>query len=137
MKKYLLGLLLLLCFTACNKMDDSGDLGGLWQLTSWVKKAEPSTTYKDKTSRIFYAFNLGIMKTQNMYHSEFYLSRFSIKGDSLHIGNIYAQPGDALSPIEVLGEYGADATGRFKIDKLTDDNLQLSNSENILTFRKY
>ncbi len=137
MKKYILGLLLLVSFTACNKMDDSGDLGGLWQLTSWTKKSEPNTVYKDNTSRIFYAFNLGIMQTHNMNEHEYYLSHFNIKGDSLYIGNIYAQPDDVLSPVEKLASYGVDATGRFRLDQLTDDRLQLSNDENILTFRKY
>lgn len=123
---------------SCDKEDDNGRLGGLWQMKEW--KAVPSGEIKaTKEDRIFYSVQLDLMKFQKIGDtgSDYFLSRFSHKGDSLIIGTVYSRPKDSIVSVSLLAPYGVPADGRFHIDHLSDHTLVLSSDSALLTFRKY
>lgn len=136
MKYLILCLTLALSLTACQKMDDNGDLGGTWQLLSWETKAD-GRVVATKEDRIFYYFQGELMKTQILTEELSYLSTFHTTPDSLIVDRVYMRPNDTLVPVDSLRRYGATASGRFHFDVLSADRLVLSNEDNVLTFRKY
>lgn len=126
-----LGLLLSACE---NKRDDNGDLGGMWQMTLWTN-AQGDTLATNQTG-IYYHFQLNVMKVQRQ-HLNYYLMRFAHKGDSLLVGTTFAQPFDSIVSHDKLAPYGVPADGRFRIDALNDNKMQLSGAIGTLQFRKY
>ncbi len=134
---YLCYAVAVLFFTACDKVDDNGDLGGMWQLTNWTKKAQPDKPYKTSADRIYYAFRLNYVRTQCMSEDAYYISEFHVTSDSLCVDRVYAAPNDSVVSVDALLQYGVDSSGRFHIDRLTGNSMVLSNEENVLTFRKY
>lgn len=121
--------------SACeNKRDDNGDLGGMWQMTLWTDAN--GDTVATKYDRLFYYFQLDLMKVQRPGYNE-YLARFSHQGDSLFVGATYAQPFDSVVSREQLTPFGIPANGRMHIDGLSDSRMQLSGSLGTLRFRKY
>lgn len=140
MKANLLYILLLVLALAgvasCEKMDDNGDLGGNWQLTSWQRLSDGSVVATNADS-IFYTFQGKLMKTQRMSQSDFFLATFRTTADSLVMLNIYASPYDSLVAPSALSAYGVSPSGRFHFDRLSSSRLVLSTETDRLTFRKY
>ncbi len=127
---------LLLTFAACGKMDDNGELGAMWQLIKLERKADKQVLATSEDA-IYYSFSRQLLKTQRMTENQFYLSEFHRTHDSLYIDKVYMSPYDEVVAVEALVQYGADKTGRFHFDHLSKDRMILSNTENVLTFRKY
>ena len=121
---------------SCDKVDDNGDLGGLWQMTEW-KTVPGGNVVATKEDAIFYAVQLDLMKFSiNNDVSTYHLARFSHRGDSLFIGKVYARPFDTEVPISELSKYGVPASGGFAIE-LGSKNMVLRSEEAVLRFRKY
>jgi len=135
MKKLLFCLIICPILAACDKMDDNGDLGGYWQLLTWEKQSDGQVV-ADKTSHIFYCVSRELISMANTATGTTYLSTFHRTTDSLFLDATYSVP-DTLREVTVLEPFGADETGRFRIVQLTGDRLVLSNTKNVLTFRKY
>ncbi len=133
----LLSMALALTLTACDKVDENGDLGGMWQLLSQTRRDAPDVAVRTADDRIFFSFRNELLKTQCMSENEYFLSLFRHHGDSIFLDSSYAVPGDSLVSPEALARYGVDATGRFRVESLTSERLVLSNAESVLTFRKY
>lgn len=132
----LLFVLALVGVASCEKMDDNGDLGGNWQLTSWQRLSDGSVVATNADS-IFYTFQGKLMKTQRMSQSDFFLATFRTTADSLVMLNIYASPYDSLVAPSALSAYGVSPSGRFHFDHLSSSRLVLSTETDRLTFRKY
>lgn len=133
----LLGTLLLLP-TACEtKYDQNGDLDGMWQMQRW-ENTQDHTIHADKQDGIYYCFQLNLMKIWKAKQPQFYyLSKFSHKGDSLYIHEVYSYPGDSLRKVEDMAPYGVPLSGKFRIDALSSDKMTLSHENEVFTFRKY
>ncbi len=125
-------------FMACDiRHDDNGDLGGMWQLTLWTDAQGDSVATNENA--IYYHFQLQLMKVERLDNhgtGEYHL-RFTHQPDSLIIREVYARPDDSRVEISKLKNYGIPQDGRFHIDALTDDRMQLSSPEGTLRFRKY
>lgn len=130
----------LLCATAlmsCDKVDDNGDLGGMWQLTEWKNSADGSIV-ATKQDAIFYSVQLDLMKfSRNNDISNYHLARFSHRGDSLFIGKVYARPNDNEVSIAELSKYGVPTLGAFAIEELSAKKMVLRSTQAVLRFRKY
>ncbi len=125
-------------FTACeNKRDSNGELGGMWQLTLWTD-AQGDTVATNENA-IYYHFQLQLMKLERMDNkgTGVYLLRFTHRPDSLIIREAYARPNDNRVELSVIRPYGIPQDGRFHIDALNDNRMQLSSPEGTLHFRKY
>lgn len=136
MKKIILCLALVATLAACSKMDDNGDLGGTWQLTSWMTKAD-SAIVATNADAIYYYFQGELMKTQKLGEEVYYLAQFHYTADSLYVDKIYMAPFDSIVPPDSLSRYGFTSSGAFHFDVLTGKSMVLSNEDNVLTFRKY
>lgn len=135
MKQILLSLTLLFALSACSKMDDNGDFGGTWQLTSWITKSD-STVVATNADAIYYYVQGELMKTQKLGEEVFYLMTFRTTSDSLFIDQIYMSPFDSIVPPDSLARFGFTPSGSFRFDALSSKSMVLSNEENVLTFRK-
>lgn len=121
---------------SCDKVDDNGDLGGLWQLTEW--KSLPDGEIKaTKKQGIYYAVQLDLLKLNASGNGTFYLTRFKHTRDSLIIGTIYKRPDENIVPYTELARFGVPDDGGFAIERLTSHTLILRSKEARLTFRKY
>lgn len=123
-------------FSSCDKMDDNGDLGGNWQLTSWERLSDGAILATNADS-IFYTFQGELMKTQRMSSLDFFLATFRTTADSLVMLRIYASPYDSVVAPSALAEYGVSPSGRFHFDHLSSSQMVLSTETDRLTFRKY
>lgn len=138
--KMLLKTMILSCYAvtllSCDKVDDNGDLGGMWQLTEW-KAVPDGTVVATKEDAIFYSVQLNLMKfSRDNDLSNCHLARFSHKGDSLFVGKVYARPLDKEVQVADLAKYGVPASGRFAIE-LNSKHMVLRSDEAVLKFRKY
>lgn len=136
MPVFLILLSLFLC--TCDKEDDNGRLGGMWQMKEW-RSVPSGELIAGKEERIFYSVQLDLMKFQRIGDTNppYFLSRFTHRGDSLIIGTVYSRPKDSIVSISMLAPYGVPADGRFHIDHLSSHTLILSADSVRLTFRKY
>ncbi len=135
MKTLLKTMILLYCaltLSSCDKIDDNGDLGGMWQLTEW-KSIPDGTIMATKETAIYYSFQLDLMQ---LSRTTKHFARFSHKGDSLIIGKVYALPSEKEVTAADLATYGVPASGRFAIE-LSSSHMTLKSNEAILKFRKY
>lgn len=130
--------LYLVLFTACDrKTDENGDLDGMWQLTEWRDRAT-GQVIKTNNDHIYYCVQLKLIKFQYGGHgSSYYLSYFTHTPNDLVIGKTVYWPDDEERPLSELAPYGVPHDGRFHIDVLTGDRMQLSTDNNTLVFRKY
>ncbi len=129
-------LLCLVMMWSCDKADDNGALGGMWQLTEW-KTVPDGNVVATKEDAIFYSVQLDLIKfSRNNDISTYHLARFSHKGDSLFVGKAYARPLDKEVPHTELAKYGVPASGGFAIE-LSSKHMVLRSKEAVLKFRKY
>lgn len=116
-----------------DKRDDSGKLGGMWQMASWIDSSETC----HPTYGLYYIFRKNLVQFQDVKNSSYYyIAYYKRTNDSLFIYHIVNYPNDELcSPIQ-LQKFGIPDNGMFKIEKLTNDNLILSCDNATITFRK-
>lgn len=140
MKKIPIIILLILSFSLsfvrCDKVDDNGDFGGMWQMTEW-KRISDGEILANKYSRIYWSVQLNLMKFGVNHSSGVYLARFKRTADSLFIGTIYLPPKDDIVDYSALASFGVPDDGKFAVEKLSYSELVLSSKEAILTFRKF
>lgn len=135
MKKYLFPFFILLMATSCdNRHETNDEFGGMWQLTHWRTSDGQDITRK----HLYYCVELELIKFMDSDNSMYYhLARFTRTRDSLFVGPVYSYPGDSIRPISVLQKFGVPVDGKFQIDCLNSQNMQLSGAEGTLQFRKY
>lgn len=122
-------LMSLLLFTACQKADDNGELGGFWKLMSVETFATGSLNDYSKKS-YFLAVQLDLMQFRTF---EVNYARFQHRGDSLHVQMI----GDKL-PGNLLSTFGFEAAEQsFFVERLSDNRLVLRTLLSRLTFKKF
>ncbi len=136
MKKYSILLLALVAtLVSCeDRRGDLGDLAGMWQMTQWRDTTDSVVATKEDA--IYYSFENYLMKVHRI-GDDYHLARFTHTGDSLIVTEAYSQPFDSIVPVSDLRVYGVPEDGRFHVDALSDDRMQLSGSEGTLSFRKY
>jgi len=140
----LLALLLVMLSTGCeNKRDDSGSLGGMWQLTEW-RAADGSIAYQKPDTTLYYKVRQNLLMLQELpgETDSYFLTRYHRTPDSLVIDRPYkivnnAERDTVLHPIADLRRYGIPANGRLHIVILRSDRMLLSGEEGKLLFRKY
>lgn len=141
---YCIVVFLSLClYTSCeNKRDDSGTLGGMWQLVEW-RNADGSVAYNKPDTTIYYKVRSNLLMLQELpgegeaYFFTYYLQT----ADSIIINRdkIFnnAERDAVPHPIGDLKKYGIPDNGRLHIDVLNADKMVLSGEEGRLSFRKY
>lgn len=140
----ILALFLLALFSNCeNKRDDSGTLGGMWQLVEW-RNTDGSIVYDKPHTTIYYKIRSNLLMLQELpgESENYFLTYYHNTVDSIIINKPYkivnnAELDTVLHPIEVLRKYGIPNNGRLHIDVLNSDKMVLSGEEGILRFRKY
>lgn len=138
MRKLLLFSLAIVLFSCESKQDRNGNLGGYWQMEEWRNTSD--SVIATKEDRIFYSVQLSLMKFHKLtdMHHDYYLSYFNHASDSLIVYRPVKYINDSLVSLSELSRYGVPSDGRFHVDVLTNEHLQLSSSETgTLKFRKY
>lgn len=138
MKKLLLISLAMVLFACESKRDTNGKLGGYWQMEEWRNTSD--SVIATKEDQIFYSVQLNLMKFQKMTdaHHDYYLSYFNHTSDSLIVYRPVKYTNDSIVSLSELSRYGVPGDGRFHVDALTGERLQLSSPETgTLKFRKY
>lgn len=122
-------LMSLLLFTACQKADDNGELGGFWKL---VESEDIATGAVNNFSEknYFLAVQLDLMEFCTLVAN---YARFQHRGDSLYVQMI----GDDL-PAGLLSIFGFQtAEQNFFVERLSDKRLVLRTLLSRLTFKKF
>jgi hypothetical protein len=140
----IVALLSLLLYTSCeNKRDDSGTLGGMWQLVEW-KNADGSLAYDKPGTHIYYKIRNNILMLQELpgEGETYFLTYYHQEEDNLVINQPYTivrdSELDTISyTIDALRKYGIPGNGRLHIDVLASDKMVLTGEEGTLRFRKY
>lgn len=135
MKKFILPILFLFLIASCESRHETNDeFAGMWQLTHWRTSANEDITRK----HLYYCVELELIKFMDSDNTmRYHLARFSRTRDSLFVGPVYSYPGDSLCTVSVLQKFGVPADGKFHIDCLNSEHMQLSSPEGTLQFRKY
>ena len=126
---------LMLMFSCTHWRETAGEIAGMWQMTEW-RNAERRVT---QDLGIYYCIQLDLIKFQRKDKDDYYISYYTHARDSLVLGKIVHWPTDTVCTCNdlALKFYGVPADGRFHIDVLNDDHLQLSSEEATLVFRRY
>ena len=139
----IVSLLLLVLSASCeNKRDDSGTLGGMWQLVEW-RAVDGSVAYNKPDTTLYYKVRNNLLMLQELPgESESYFLTYYQQAEGCIIINKdkivnNAERDTALHPIGDLKKYGVPLNGRLHIDALTSDKMVLSGEEGTLRFRKY
>lgn len=142
----IVSLLFLAFYTSCeNKRDDSGTLGGMWQLLE-RRALDGSLVYSkpDNTNAtIYYKIRNNLLMLQELpgESEDYFLTYYRQEEGYIIIQSdkIYkdSELDSVAHPIEELKKYGIPNTGRLKIEELKSDKMVLSGEEGILRFRKY
>lgn len=138
-----LWLLLGLC-SCTNYRDNNGDLGGMWQLTMWQTRSSSNqidSVVATNEQGIYYSIHRDIIQLtctgqQVPMYGDRLFAYFRHTPDSLILYNIICK-NDSLPTAEATHMFGLPADGAFHIDALSGSHMVLSNTDNILTFRKY
>lgn len=140
----IISLFLLALYTSCeNKRDDSGTLGGMWQLVEW-RNADGSLAYDKPDAHIYYKIRNNILMLQELpgEGETYFLTYYHQEEDNLVINQPYTIVRDSELDtipytIDALRKYGIPSSGRLHIDVLTSDKMVLTGEEGTLRFRKY
>lgn len=139
----IISILFLVIHTSCeNKRDDSGTLGGMWQLVEW-RAADGSIAYNKPDTTLYYKVRSNLLMLQELPgESETYFLTYYQQTESCLVINPdkivnNAERDTVLHPIQDLKKYGVPSTGRLQILELTSDKMVLSGEEGTLRFRKY
>lgn len=141
---YIAALLSLVLYTGCeNKRDESGSLGGMWQLTEW-RNADGSPAYDKPDTLIYYKIRNNLIMMQELPGEveNYFITYYHLEGENLVITQPYTIVRDAeldtiSYPISVLRKYGIPGNGRLHIQELNSDKMVLTGEEGTLRFRKY
>lgn len=140
----IVALLSLFLYSSCeNKRDDSGTLGGMWQLVEW-RNSDGSLAYDKPGTKIYYKIRNNILMLQELpgETETYFLTYYHLDDDYLVINQPYTIVRDAeldtiTHTIEALHKYGIPSNGRLHIDVLESDKMVLTGEEGTLRFRKY
>lgn len=140
----IVALLSLFLYSSCeNKRDDSGTLGGMWQLVEW-RNSDGSLAYDKPSTKIYYKIRNNILMLQELpgETETYFLTYYHLDDDYLVINQPYTIVRDAEldtipHTIEALHKYGIPSNGRLHIDVLESDKMVLTGEEGTLRFRKY
>lgn len=134
-------MILLLC-SSCDKWDDNGHLGGMWQLQEWRDGA--NQVIATKSNGIYYSFQLTMLSVRRLDCTPVKQKNasFRYEGDGIVVYDPLSPSKESghetIASMDYLKDYGVDADGRFKIETLTDETLVLRRTDNsVLTFKKY
>ena len=139
----IVSILFLAIHTSCeNKRDDSGTLGGMWQLVEW-RAADGSIAYNKPDTTLYYKVRSNLLMLQELPgESETYFLTYYQQTEGCLVINPdkivnNAERDTVLHSIQDLKKYGVPSTGRLQILELTSDKMVLSGEEGTLRFRKY
>lgn len=139
----IVSVLFLAIHTSCeNKRDDSGTLGGMWQLVEW-RAADGSIAYNKPDTTLYYKVRSNLLMLQELPgESETYFLTYYQQTEGCLVINPdkivnNAERDTVLHSIQDLKKYGVPSTGRLQILELTSDKMVLSGEEGTLRFRKY
>lgn len=140
----IVALLSLFLYTSCeNKRDDSGTLGGMWQLVEW-RNTDGSLAYDNPSSHIYYKIRNNILLLQELpgETDTYFLTYYHLEDDDLVINQPYTIVKDTELDtipytIDALRKYGIPGNGRLHIDVMSSDKMVLTGEEGTLRFRKY
>lgn len=146
-------------FASCEfKHENNGDLGGMWQLTQWHTRSSSgqidslvASNLKDdsrvpNTRKLYFSFyrNVFQVRDASTYFGMNYYSTFTRNNNEITLGNLidyeghlYVDETQTDHNYKEFSDFGIPENGKFHIDLLNGDNLQLSYNGNILSFRKY
>lgn len=125
MKKILYALLCTSLFTACQKADDNGDLGGYWKLLQ-IEELKNDTVIDKRNEDSFWAIQLRMITTNN-----------GGKGRFQHIGDsLYIQMTQAPAQPKAVGLYNH-LDEHFCVNALDRNAMILQSDEVVLRFRKF
>lgn len=141
---YIVAILSLFLQTSCeNKRDDSGTLGGMWQLVEW-RNADGSIAYDKPGKHIYYKIRSNLLMLQELPGEvdTYFMTYYHMEDENLVINQPYTIVKDAELDtipytIDALRKYGIPGNGRLHIDVLKSDKMVLSGEEGTLRFRKY
>lgn len=139
MKRFLRVTILIyaLCIAvSCDKMDKNGKFDGTWQLKEWTENKSGNILATNEDA-IYYYVKLDLMKFRIVNREPTYLARFKLTDDSLFIGEVYMSPFDSIVDRSYLKQFGVLEDGKFRVEKLTNATMILSNDLYRLSFRKY
>ena len=126
MKRYIMGVLLLLMAGACGKMPINGDLDGRWQ----IMKIEYASGVEEVPERAYYSVALHTINLMKLGVSN-QTGNMEYTGDSLFV----VMP---ISKVEDLLPFGMNGTEqRFGVKELTSKHLVLQSDYARLEFRKF
>jgi hypothetical protein len=134
--------LLVLTASCENKRDDSGTLGGMWQLIEW-RAADGSVAYDKPDTTLYYKVRNNLLMLQELpgESESYFMTYYRQTADSIIINTekIFnnAERDTVCHNVSDLRKYGVPANGRLHIDALTSDKMVLSSEEGTLRFRKY
>ena len=142
----IVSILFLAISSSCeNKRDDSGTLGGMWQLLEW-RALDGSPVYSkpdNSNASIYYKVRNNLLMLQILPgEAEDYFLTYYKQAEGciiIQTDKIYkdSELDSVAHPIEELKKYGIPNNGRLKIEELTSDKMVLSGAEGMLRFRKY
>ncbi len=139
----------LLSAASCDKMPENGKLDGMWQIMSvnYAHNSAYDSLVSLRPQKVYMSFQLKLVQIRTgglsgITKMSYILSRFKRSGSSLLLYDFYAQrfADDVLltdSATTVLHCIGIDGlSADFHIDRLDDDQMQLSSSYARLVCRK-
>lgn len=139
----IVSILFLAISSSCeNKRDDSGTLGGMWQLLDW-RALDGSIAYNKPDRTIYYKVRSNLLVLQELpgEAEDYFLTYYKQEEGCIIIqtDKIFkdSELDSVAHPIEELKKYGIPNNGRLKIEELTSDKMVLSGAEGTLRFRKY
>ena len=148
-----------------NFRDTNGELGGMWQLQQWrtlslsgeidslvANNLRNDSTLQNKR-KIYYGIHRDVFQLRDAkdvdHPRDFFFSTFEVKEGYIQLGTVVTESGKDYydfstthttakdQELNELNSFGVPANGRFHIDRLDGNCLQLSTPCDVLLFRKY
>lgn len=129
MKKIITFILLAITFTACQKEDNNGDLGGFWKLLE-IDETNSETPIDLTEESRFWGIQLDLLEIRFSKYDKHY-SRFQHIGDSLFVQTI-----DDDTDLRGYGIYN-NSDERYGVLQLNRNRMVLRSKYAKLTFRKF
>lgn len=129
MNKIIIFLFAVITFTACQKKDENGDLGGYWKLQEIEESGKPEPTNTKEESR-FWGIQLDLLEIRITNNDRHYC-RFQHVGDSLFVQTI-----DDDTDLRAFGIYN-NTDERYAVLQLNRKSMILRSKYAKLTFRKF
>lgn len=129
MRYFIIMLLAATVFTACQKEDDNGDLGGFWKLLE-IKEEGATEAINTTEENRFWGIQLDLLEIRITQFNRHYC-RFQHVGDSLFVQTI-----DDDTNLQAYGIYNND-NERYGVLHLSRKSMILRSKFATLTFRKF